>query len=511
MNVCRTCFASYNLGHMKTQIITLESHDDLISVRDRMSWAKTPRILLVWPKYEKVTLRQVDLKVLQRHALTLGAQLGLVTRTRRVRADAEALGIPVFESTGKAQRLAWPSPRRRRWPRRAPRPGLRLKREQVQAREAAWRTTPALRVGSFAVGVLSVLVLVALFIPRAQVRLQPELKVQSVVLPVSASPSVDSVFITGSIPARELRTVVAGEQRIAVTGDGIIPQSKARGSALFRNLTQEAVTVPTGTVILSADEARIRFVTTRDGVVEAGVGETLELPIEAVEAGLAGNLEEEVVNAIEGRLGLLLSVTNPEPLKGGRELASVQASEADRERVMKILMKSLERDAREQLEEEINSGDMLFEDTFAISQIISEVYDPPAGAVGINLTLTMQVQYSVLYASASDLTELASLALNASLPSGFSPASDAVTVEPVTRPVSSANGSTRWTVRAERSIVQQINVSQVAQMIQGVGSRHAQTELEKNLPLAGSPEIHLSPSWWPWVPIVPFRISVVTE
>ena len=75
----------YNCLRMKTQIITLESHDDLISVRDRLSWAKTPRILLVWPKYEKVTLRQVDLKVLQRHASSLGAQLGLVTRARRDR------------------------------------------------------------------------------------------------------------------------------------------------------------------------------------------------------------------------------------------------------------------------------------------------------------------------------------------------------------------------------------------------------------------------------------------
>src|SRR5512143_2929590 len=102
---------------MKTQIITLESHDDLISVRDRMSWAKTPRILLVWPKYEKV---------LQRHALSLGAQLGLVTRAHRVRQDAEALKIPVFESTGQAQRVAWPKPRRRKWPHRPPRKDLRV-------------------------------------------------------------------------------------------------------------------------------------------------------------------------------------------------------------------------------------------------------------------------------------------------------------------------------------------------------------------------------------------------
>ena len=76
---------------MKTQIITLESHDDLISVRDKLSWAKTPRILLVWPKYEKVTLRVLDLKVLQRHAGSLGSQLGLVTRRANVRRDAESL------------------------------------------------------------------------------------------------------------------------------------------------------------------------------------------------------------------------------------------------------------------------------------------------------------------------------------------------------------------------------------------------------------------------------------
>jgi hypothetical protein len=123
----------------------------------------------------------------------------------------------------------------------------------------------------------------------------------------------------------------------------------------------------------------------------------------------------------------------------------------------------------------------------------------------------MQVEYSVLHASASDLTELAALALNASLPSGFFPASDAITVKLVTQPISSENGSTRWTVRAERRIVQQINVAQVMQMIQGLGPRNAQTHLEKNFPLASSPEIDLTPSWWPWVPIVPFRISVVMQ
>ena len=494
---------------MKTQIITLESHDDLISVRDRMSWAKTPRILLVWPKYEKVTLRQVDLKVLQRHALSLGAQLGLVTRARRVRADAEALKIPVFESTGQAQRLAWPKPRRRRWLPHPPRRDLREQREQVLLKEPEWRTHPVTRVGAFVFGVASVLVLVALFIPRAQVILHPESKAQSIALPVVAGPSVESVFITGTIPAREKHTILEGTQSVTVTGQGVTPQSQARGTVTFRNLTQQAVTIPEGTVVRTVDN--VRFATTRQGQLPAGVDESLELPVEAVESGRLGNVEAETIVVVEGRLGLSLSVTNPEPLTGGRETPSVQASDADRERAREQLMEKLERQARAQLADEMNAGDVLFQDTFAVSQILSELYDPPAGAAGTKLTLTMQVEFSALYADASDLTELASLALNASIPSGFSAASEELTLKPVTQPILNDDGFTRWTVRAERRIVQQVSPAQVTQMIQGIDASRAQALLDKNLPLEEAPEVHLSPSWWPWVPIVPFRISVVTE
>lgn len=494
---------------MKTQIITLESHDDLISVRDRMSWAKTPRILLVWPKYEKVTLRQVDLKVLQRHALSLGAQLGLVTRARRVRQEAETLRIPVFESTGQAQRLAWPKPRRRRWAQRPPRKDLREQREQVLVREEAWRMHPAVRVGGFIVGVAAVLVLVALFIPRAEVVLHPQSKTQSVVLPVIAGRSIESVFITGTIPAREKRVIVEGTQTVIVTGQGVTPQSQARGRVTFRNLTQQAVTIPTGTVVRTEDN--IRFETTRAGEVSAGVDETLELPVIAVESGRSGNVDAETIVVVEGRLGLSLSVTNPEPLSGGRETPSVQASDADRERAKEALLEKLEEGARAQLEEELQTGDVLFNDTFEVSQILSEVYDPPAGAASTKLTLNMQAEFSTLYADASDLTQLAALALNASLPSGFAADSEALSLEPVTQPILNDDGFTRWTVRAERRIVQQISYAQVTQLIQGISARRAQTLLENRLTLEDAPKIHLSPSWWPWVPIVPFRISVVTE
>ena len=493
---------------MKTQIITLESHDDLISVRDRLSWAKTPRILLVAPKYEKVNLRQVDLKILQRHAHSLGAQLGLVTRQRRVRQDAESLGIPVFESTGQAQRVAWTKVRRRRLPQRAPAKDLREKRDQLPAAEEAWRALPAVRVTAFVLGVAAVLVLVALFIPRASVRLAPIIKGQSVTLPVTANPSVKDVFIMGSVPLREKRVIVEGAQTVVVTGEGVIPQSKAKGAVEFRNLTQQAVTVPSGTVVQSEGA---RFVTTEDGEVEAGVGKKIVLAVEAAEGGIAGNVEAETINAIEGRLGLSLSVTNPEPVTGGRELPSVQASDEDRARVKDLLLQSLAGEARDKFAEEVGAGDLLFENTLSLAQILAEEYDLPPGAAGTKLTLSMRAEYSVHYADASDLTELAALAMNASLPPDFSPVPGTLTVTPLTTPLIGSDGSVRWTMRVERRLVGQVDPVQVAQLIQGRGVKSAQSLLEETLPPENAPVITLSPSWWQWIPIVPFRIEVVTE
>ena len=476
-----------------------------------MSWAKTPRILLVVPKFEKITLKQADFKILQRHASTLGAQLGIVTRVGRVREDAEELGIVVFESTVEAQKAAWPQIPQKRLTRRPPAKNLRAKREQVQIREEAWRAHPVTRLGAFIVGVLSVFAIVALFIPRAQIHVKPITETQSIVLPVIASETTESVFVTGNIPAREKRIILDGTQTVIVTGEGAVPQSKARGAVVFRNLTSDAVTIPEGTIIEAARDALVQFVTLEEGVIDAGVGETIEIPVEAVEGGAIGNLPEDSLIVIRGGLGLSLSVTNPEPTSGGREQSSVQASDADRARAKELLMKTLDEDARIEFLNDVDAGDILFDETTSISQILLEEYDPPAGAAGTTLTLTMQVEYSTRYASASDLAQLASLALNASLPSGFRAASDAVTIESAGAPVLSDDGSARWQIRAERQIVQAVDSAQVTYLIRGLSVERAQSRLEDSFSWESPPEISMFPSWWQWIPLLPYRIEVVTK
>ena len=196
---------------MKTYVIQLEPHDDLASTRDKMSWAKAPRILLVWsPRRRRLRLSEVDLILLRRHAAAVGADVGLVTTQRALRRLAEHAGIPVYRTTAEAQRAALqitepsvaPSKfgdfdeKSRRSASYAR--SLRTRRERQQEaasqlREPTWTSGRAARVAFFSLGVLSVLMLVLVFVPSADIRVKPLEQTQSLTLPVSASPQVESV------------------------------------------------------------------------------------------------------------------------------------------------------------------------------------------------------------------------------------------------------------------------------------------------------------------------------
>ena len=497
---------------MKTQLIPLESHDDLISVRDRMSWAKTPRILLVWPKSEHIALRPLDLKVLHRHATALGAQLGLVTRHRSIRREAQAQGIPVFNSTGQAQRVPWSvRDQQKKHVRHRTRQKLLEQRKQVRAGEEAWRNHLAARISFFSLGVLAVLVMASLFIPRAQVIVTPETEIQSVTLPILADPSLNSVFITGSIPSRELQVVVDGEVQADATGRIPEPVSRAEGIVTFRNLTEEPVTIPAGTILTSTGLPGIRFQTVGTGDLEAGLEATLDLPVEAENPGADGNVGEGAIQAIEGNLGLLVTVTNAEPTKGGRNRLTDAPSERDQARLREKLLTDLEAQALSEMEALLAPNDQLFTDTLNVENILEETYDPPLGQPGNNLKLSMRISFTAWYASGDDLTELASTVLNASKPEGFAAADEPMSFEALNEQRTDSEGVTHWVMRVSRNLVKQVDKGRITPLVQGRNKVVAQAQVNKALAMPTPPEIRLTPEWWPWMPLIPFNITVETR
>jgi hypothetical protein len=83
-------------------------------------------------------------------------------------------------------------------------------------------------------------------------------------------------------------------------------------------------------------------------------------------------------------------------------------------------------------------------------------------------------------------------------------------IEHLTAPTLGENQTYKWEMVARQEIQAQPNEVQTAQLTLGLSPAQAGERLAENLPLATPPEISLTPSWWPRLPIIPFRIHVNT-
>jgi hypothetical protein len=498
---------------MKTQIIALEAHDDFISVRDRMSWAKSPRILLVWPKYEKITLRPADLRILQQHASYLGAEMGVITRRGEVRGDAQRFGIPVFSSAAEAQRKAWqhagdPAATRRRT--RRGRTALGAMRDAAKRREATWTSRPLTRFGAFFMGVLAVLALSALFVPQAQVSLTPISQQQSVIVPVTAGPDITTVSIAGNVPAHPVKVTVEARQSARITTQASLPAGKAKGIARFTNLTQTDVSIPAGTIVYSLSPAIIRFATLNDTHVAGNVNAVVEVPVASVDTGAAANLPANSIQAIEGGLSLLLAVTNPEPTEGGIDRMAAMPSDADRQRLHDVVAGLLNSQALAQMGDSLGSGDVLLAGTLKMGQILEEKYEPPVGEPGNLLTLSLRAEYEAQSVKAEDLRQLAEATLNAALPQGFTSSAGSLTLHVTGEPTLDEKGAAHFGLQLERRVVRELDLQHANALVRGLAPWQAANNLQAQLPLSTRPQVKLSPDWWPWMPLIPFRITVTS-
>jgi hypothetical protein len=492
---------------MKTQIIPLEPHDDLISVRDKLAWAKTPRILLVWPPRGRVDLRPLDLKLLQRHAGGLGAQLGLVTRVDEMVQSAREIGLPVFRTASEAQRAAWPPAREPSLPpRRAPRTDLRASLEQARFREPAWVSHPLARLAFFALGVLAALSIAALFIPLAEIRLPVTSQTQTLNLPIAASPAFQAVSLSGEMPLHTLSLTLEGSQSTPASGIIILPQAKAGGRVTFRNLTSELVPVPAGIILQTLDSPPRRFRVTESGDVPGGLDGTLGLPVEALLPGRQGNVPAGAIQALEGALGLSLTVSNPDALTGGSDLSVRGPSASDHQRAYDLLLAKLTSQAEAALQAETQAG--LFLPGALQAVVLEETYLPPAGQPGERLTLSVRVEFTASYVLRSDLEQLGAAVLDASLAPGQAAVPGTLDWEALSAPVTAPDGLSRFQLRLKRRVWQVVPPMQVVQLVQGRRPEAARRNLS-SLVLAAEPEIHLAPAWWPWLPLASNRIQVV--
>jgi hypothetical protein len=149
--------------------------------------------------------------------------------------------------------------------------------------------------------------------------------------------------------------------------------------------------------------------------------------------------------------------------------------------------------------------------TLTLSQIAEEAFDPPEIQPADWLHLSLRLEFQALAVSGDDLRSLANRVLDANLPDGFQPVPDSLSLEPLSPPVVGKDGLARWRLKAARNLRPQLAASQAVFLARGLPPALAEQRLSAGLPLVSPPQINLSPSWWPRLPLIPFRIEVINR
>jgi hypothetical protein len=236
----------------------------------------------------------------------------------------------------------------------------------------------------------------------------------------------------------------------------------------------------------------------------------LTLPVTALNPGGGSKLAAHRITAIEGSLGVRLTVTNPSPIISGSDISSPSPNQADRVQLAAQLESALQSSASAEIEESLDLDDVLLTPIPTLVRTIEKTFEPVDDQPASILTLNQQLEFEAQFVSEEDLKNLATTILNTNLPPDYTPIQGTLEIDHLTTPASGETQNYNWKMIARQEIQVQPNEIQVAQLTLGLTPDQASERLSNELPLATPAEVSLTPSWWPRFPIIPFRINVAT-
>jgi hypothetical protein len=503
------------------QIFELVENEDVYSIRDRLEFAQSDRVLLVIPPYSDVLKRRVDLQLIQRFAVEKGLEVALVTRDLDLRALTREVGIPTFYSVEAGQR-------RKRWrkrdegefgPYRPPDRGeARRAAHDRDARLAPNETRRKLWtvVKTALVGVVAVSIFLAGFavLPSAEIYLVPQSQQVVSYAMILVDPGLKSADLAGSrVPARTVTADIKGAATIAATGTKGIPTTRATGVVFFVNQLNIPVRVTKGTVVrTSSGSQAIRFVVTSDVEVPGGIGLQAQAPIEAVEVGAKGNVPANFINEIEGVAALSLRVSNPEETKGGgdREVSAVDPADLDTAR--SVLTDQLKQQALDTLAQEaLKPNEFLLAKSLSMDAVVDATYDKEVTEQATELTLQMHVRFSALAVDSEDANAIVYAAMKAQAPAGYGLLADGLSFQRSTEQSIGESGQYRFEMQSIGYAAADLDVGSALKAIAGKPAGSAGDILGRKLPLQKPPKITIYPSWFPLIPLLPVRMHAVVN
>ncbi len=510
---------------MKLQIIQLEPYDDVVSVRDRLSFVSAERVLLAWPASGVILRRKLDLILIQRAAARCGLRLALVTRDRIVIEHADDLNISVFPAIDAGSKVRWKRPSSKVFVDRSDKPidtpdryelmeaasRLRVLTPQQRSTRRMVRTTVAV--------VLIATLLAAAYIigPSASVRVYMARDQLTTTVRLIADPTIAIENVTtGHVPATLVSNIVIERQAtLPTSGSADVPNTVASGTVIFTNQTATPVSIPAGTIVTTLNGVRpVKFRTVNDALVDGNSTTEVTIQATADSAGPIGNIDPNFITMVEGALSTKLAVRNATPTRGGTIRQQGIVTQADQARLLELIRDQVRTTAIADISVKLTPTQFIAPGSIQIAEERPEwtTYSAFVGDPAETLTLTLKVRVQALVidelpARKAAYASLARLLINRQIVVG-SVGYQRGKVDPV-----DVKGQAAFLMTASGDAVSSVDAEPLREQLTGLGVSDARALLERELLLdpRKPSQIEVQPAFLGRLPLLTVRLDLVIQ
>ena len=263
-----------------------------------------------------------------------------------------------------------------------------------------WQSAAPIAGGLLVAALLLVVAFQYFVAPSSTIVVTPRVERLPIDVTVRIDPDASELDLArGIVPAVVMDATVGDTLTKPTTGRRREAQGFARGFVTVRNRTRQAMVLPAGSRVMTADGTG--FLTDSEFLVpptlqvggrdvpgEAIVAVTAEAP------GLAGNAPALAITAVDGTAGGALEAFNPQPLQGGAEREVALVSPRDFTELDEILLERLQSAAIERLRRDRPTHQTLIVWSPAAGnpQILRREFSAQPDDHAADLSLTMEIR-----------------------------------------------------------------------------------------------------------------------
>jgi hypothetical protein len=507
------------------ELVQIEANEDVNSIRDRLSFIRGRRVLLVWPEDGTALTRKLDLVLIQREAMRRQIRLAIVTHDLQVAKNANELNISTFETIGASERGRWKRGRSKvfttRWqrPKNEPEPDdlmdvasrVRSDREPGSStiNKAGWFFMMLLGLSVFAV-------IITLVAPSAIVTLTPAEDVIeiSVDITINTTDATEIDAINAVIPSIEIPVQVPEQQlSTEATGTRVLGNTRATGTVVFINTTSSQIEIPVGTIVTTTDGSNLTFATMETVTLPGGDGEEIEVLVEAAtdSAGDVGNVGENRINAVIGPLDEQVIVRNRLPTTGGQQQIVPVVTEADLDRLERLMYQFVQQRAYDEMPNfpGLTPRHVIIDETVMVQDPRSDWISISAsvGDQVDSITMRMQALVTARAFDALQAENLVYLRLSEQVPRGRIIQPETVSYS--RGPIRYENGQLRFTMTGRSVVAGRIDEDLLRGHLAGKSIEEALIYIQQRVDIApgSTPQITVSPDLLGRLPLWSARIN----